>query len=87
MKKWTKEDSKRLSEYKYIVDDDNIKIKEKIKEKLIENEDIIHVLNNKELEESEAEPDEYIEKNIFPYYLISPTQYQSENFICFTVYH
>lgn len=82
--KWTKEDSKRLSEYKYVVEDDNIKVKEKIKEKLIENRDIIHVLNNKELEDSEATPDEYVGVNILPYYLISPTQTKTENFICFT---
>ena len=85
MERWTSEDRDRLKQYKYVVEDDNIKIKEKISELLIKNKDIIHVLNNKELEELNSEPDEYIGVNIFPYYLISPTQYKSDNFICFTV--
>ena len=85
MKEWTKEDSKRLANYKYIVDNDNIRIKEIIKQKLINNDDIIHVLDNKELQEKEAENDEYLWVNIIPSYIIHPTQTDSQNFICYTV--
>lgn len=85
MKEWTKEDSKRLASYKYVTDNDNVRIKEIIKQKLLANDDIIHVINNKELIESEAENDEYFEKNIFPYYFIADSQTDSQNFICFTV--
>ena len=62
---------------------DNIKIKEQIKQILLNNRYIIHVLNNKELEEAESEPDEYYGINILPYYIISPTQTNIQNFICY----
>lgn len=85
MKKWTKEDSKRLASYKYIVDNDNVRIKQKIKEKLLANDDIIHVLDNKKLQEKEAENDEYFGINIRDSYIIPETQTDSQNYICFTV--
>lgn len=85
MKQWTKEDSKRLASYKYIVDNDNIRIKQKIKEKLLANDDIIHVLDNKEKQEAEAENDEYFGVNIRDSYIIPETQVDSQNYICFTV--
>ena len=85
MKEWTKEDSKRLASYKYIVDNDNIRIKEIIKQKLLANDDIIHVLDNKDLQEAGADNDEYFGVNILPYYMIPPTQTDSQNYICFTV--
>lgn len=85
MKEWTKEDSKRLASYKYITDNDNVRIKEIIKQKLLANDDIIHVLDNKELQEADAENDEYFGVNILPYYMIPGTQVDSQNYICFTV--
>lgn len=85
MKEWTKEDSKRLASLKYVTDYDCIRIKEIIKQKLLNNDDIIHVLNNKKIQESEAENDEYFWKNIFPFYLIPEAQTDSQNFVCFTV--
>lgn len=85
MKQWTTEDSKRLASYKYIVDNDNIRIKEIIKQKLLANDDIIHVLDNKELQDADAENDEYFGVNILDYYLIHPTQTNSQNFICYTI--
>ncbi len=81
--KWTKEDTLALQEYKKRIDDDNIKIKEKIKEKLIQNRNIIHVLNNKELEKNDSEPDDYYGVNIFPYYIVEKTQVDVENYICY----
>lgn len=85
MKKWNKEDSKRLASLKYVTDNDNIRIKEIIKQKLLENDDIIHVLNNKKLQSEEAENDEYFGVNIRPYYIIPETQTDVQNYICFTV--
>lgn len=85
MKEWTKEDSKRLASLKYVVDNDTIRIKEKIKQKLLANDDIIHVLHNKKLQEDEAENDEYFGVNILPYYHIMGTQVDVQNFICFSV--
>ena len=85
MKEWTKEDSLRLASYKYIVDNDNVRIKQKIKEKLLANDDIIHVLDNKELQDAEAENDEYFGVNIRDSYILPETQTSSQNYICFTV--
>ena len=38
MKEWTTEDSKRLASLKYVTDNDNIRIKEIIKQKLLAND-------------------------------------------------
>ena len=64
---WTEEDSKYLKSFRNIIDCDEIKIKEQIKQQLLKNKYIIHVLNNKELEETEAEPEDYFGVNILPY--------------------
>lgn len=74
-----------LLSFKEIVDSDDIKVKEKIKEILINNELIIFVLNNKDLIEQEAEPDEYLGENILPYYLLEEVQTHVNNFICFEI--
>ena len=70
-----------LRNYKYLTDDDNIRIKNIIKEKLYNDKRIIHVLNNKTLDEDM--PDEYIGKNIFDFYLIPGVITDVENYICF----
>ena len=67
------------------MDDDNIRIKEIIKSTLIEDPLIIYLLNNKELEESDADPSEYIGVNILNNYMIHPTQHNVSNFICLGV--
>lgn len=85
MKEWTKEDSKRLASLKYVTDNDNVRIKEIIKQRLIANDDIIHVLDNKELQEADADNDEYYGVNILPYYMLPESQIDSQNYICFTV--
>lgn len=81
----TKEELKELRAYKTNPDCDEIRCKEIIKRKLLNNKKIIHVLNNKELEDAGAEADEYFGTNILPYYLISPVQSEVQNFICFDV--
>ena len=85
MKEWDTEDRKRLASLKYVTDNDNVRVKEIIKQKLLANDDIIHVLDNKDLQESDAENDEYYWTNIFPMYLIPDAQTTAQNFICFTV--
>ena len=82
---WTKEDSEHLKSFRNIIDCDEIKIKEQVKQQLLKNKYIIHVLNNKELEDAEAEPEDYFGINILPFYQISPTQTHVDNFICYTV--
>ena len=80
----TKEQLRELRDYKKNIDSDNIKNKEIVKKKLINNELIIHLLNNKELQSVGAEADEYYGVNILPYYMINPTQTNVQNFICYT---
>lgn len=82
---WTEEDRIGLQNFKKNIDYDGIKIKEQIKKTLLNNRYIIHVLNNKELEDADAEPDDYFWVNILPNYQITPTQTNVQNFICFTV--
>lgn len=81
--KWTEEDKQRLLSYRNTLDSDDIKLKQEIKNILLSRKDIIHVLNNQELEKEEAEPDDYFGVNIFPFYLVSDTQHNVQNYICF----
>lgn len=71
----TKEQLQNLLELKKYVDSDNIRIKEIIKKSLIENPYIIYLLNNKELEDVEADPSDYLGVNILPMFMIHPTQH------------
>lgn len=77
----TKDELDELRAFKENPDDDNIRIKEIIKKELYEDRKIIHVLNNKTLDEDC--PDEYIWKNIFPCYIIPGVITDVENYICF----
>lgn len=72
-----------LRNLKSVVDSDDIRFKEIIKKALINNPIIIYLLNNKELEDAEADPSDYLGVNILPYYLIHPSQHDVQNFICF----
>lgn len=78
----TQEQLQTLRNYKTKPDDDNIRIKNVCKSELIKDPLILYLLNNKELEESEADPTEYIGINILNNYLIHPTQHNVGNFIC-----
>lgn len=82
---WDKEDSKALIKFTETIDSDNIKNKQKIIKELLKDKRIIHVLNNKELEDADASPDEYYGVNIFPYFIIPNTQHNVQNFICYEV--
>ena len=80
---WTKADREHLLQFRKVLDDDNTKLKEEVKARLVKNKYIIHVLNNDKLEKKNSEPEDYFGVNIFPYYIIHPTQYDVQNFICF----
>lgn len=82
---WTKEDSADLIHFTETIDSDNIKDKEIIKKVLLADKRIIHVLNNKDLEDADASPDEYFDVNILPYYMIANTQHNVQNFICYEI--
>lgn len=68
-------------DYKKYYENDNIFYKEIIKNKLMNNSNIINVLNNSELDPDC--PADYLGENILPYYLIIPTQGTPKNYICF----
>lgn len=78
----TKEQIQTLRDYKDVPDDENIRIKNIAKKALIEDPLILYLLNNKELEEKDSDPTEYINKNILNNFLIHPTQHDVQNFIC-----
>lgn len=78
----TQEQIQTLRDYKDHPDDDNIRIKDICKKALIEDPLILYLLNNKELEENDEPPEEYIGRNILNNYLIHPTQHNVQNFIC-----
>lgn len=82
---YTDSDIAYLRSFRNSLDYDGIKVKQQIKKMLLNNKHIIHVLNNKELEEAEAEPDDYYGINILPYYIIAPTQTSVQNFLTFQV--
>ena len=81
----TNEQVDYLRSLKSLTDIDDIRFKEIIKKKLISDEMIIYLLNNKELEDQEADPSDYLGVNILPYYLIHPTQHNCQNYICYEV--
>ncbi len=81
----TQQDIEELRAFRTNLDSDNIRWKEKIKEKLLANKQLLYVLDNKELIESDADPDAYFGECILPYYIIHPTQSSSKNFVCYEV--
>ncbi len=80
---WTKADTEHLRAFRNLLDCDDIKLKQEIKQRLLNNKYIIKVLANKELEDADAEPDDYFGINIKPYYMIPETQTSAQNIICF----
>lgn len=65
------------------IDDDIIKAKRLIREKLYSDPDIIEVLNNPNL--NPDEPDTYVDTNIFDYIRLPGTITEVKNYICFDV--
>ena len=73
----------QLRQYRNKPDKDDVFYKELVKQELLKSDDIIYLLNNKELEEAEAENDEYFGVNILPYFIIHPVQAATKNYVCF----
>lgn len=65
------------------IDDDIIRAKRIIKEKLINDPDVIEALDNQKLDPEE--PDTYVNENIFDYIRIPGTTTDKKNFICFDI--
>lgn len=65
--------------------EDVVRYKTIIKQKLLEDDVLIWLLNNKELEDTDAENDEYFGKNIRPEFIIPETQTNIQNFVCFEI--
>ena len=86
---WTDKDTQNLLTLKNQMDSDDIRIKEKIKEVLLNNKYILHVLDNHELEplvdEDGTGADEYFGVNILPYYIINPVQHAASTYICYEI--
>jgi len=82
---WTDADREALISFKQSIDSDDIKIKEQIKKVLLNNRFIIHVLDNKELESADSEPDEYFGINILPFYMMPDIQHSVNNYLCYEV--
>lgn len=81
----TAEELAELRKYRNDPDEDDVRYKQIVKQKLLKNNKLIYLIHNKELEDEEAEADEYFGINILPYYLIQPTQHNVQNYICFEV--
>ena len=79
----TKEQIAELRDLKSNVNDDNIRIKSAVKEMIVNNPLIIHVLNNKSLDEDC--PQDYMGVNIYDFYYLPGVQTEVKNFICFDV--
>lgn len=67
------------------LDDDILRVKRTIKERLCEDLDIIKFLHNEELEKKGADAEDYFGTNILPYIRIPGTLDKVQNFICFSV--
>lgn len=65
------------------VNDDIIEMKRLIKQKLIEDPDVLEALHNPKIDIDS--PDEFLDNNIYGFIRIPTTQDTVRNFICFTV--
>lgn len=83
----TEEELAELISYKNKPNEDVVRYKEIIKQKLLENNKLIYLLDNKELNDVDAENDEYFNVNILPYYCIPDTQTHVANYLCYETYY
>ena len=81
----TPEQKQYLIDLKKKPNEDDIRYKEIIKQKLLDDDILIWLLNNKELEDAEAENDEYFGINILPMFIIPETQTDVQNYLCYEV--
>lgn len=74
-------DLEKVIIYKKRSGNDNIFYKEIIKQKLMDNAQIIRAIANEKLD-PEC-PEDYLGENILPYYLLTNTQTVAQNYICY----
>lgn len=84
-RKLTPEQKQYLIDLKKKPNEDDVRYKEIIKQALLEDDILIWLLNNKKLEDAEAENDEYFGENIMPMFIIPDTQTNIQNFVCYEV--
>jgi hypothetical protein len=65
------------------VEDDIVTMKRLIKQKLIEDPDILEILNNENLDLDS--PDEFLDNNIYGFIRVPKIQDEVNSYICFTV--
>ena len=82
-RKLTPDQKQYLIDLKKKPNEDDIRYKEIIKQKLLEDDILIWLLNNKELEDAESENDEYFGINILPMFIMPDTQTDVQNFLCY----
>ena len=81
--KLTEKELAELRRYRNEPDEVDVRYKQIIKKKLLDNHKIIYLLHNKELEKEDAEPDEYFGESILPYLLLPQVLHNVQNFLCF----
>ena len=79
----SKKDKQYLIDLKHKPNENDVRYKEIIKQELLNDDVLIYLLNNSELENEEAENDEYFNVNIKPEYIIPETQTEVDNFVCY----
>ena len=82
-RKLSPEQKQYLIDLKNKPNEDTIRYKQIIKEKLLEDDTLIWLLNNKDLEDAEAENDEYFGTNIRDEFIVPETQTDVQNFLCY----
>lgn len=82
-RKLTPEQKQYLIDLKKKPNEDDIRYKEIIKQQLLDDDVLMYLLNNKNLEDTEAGNDEYFGKNILPQFMIPDTQVDVQNYICY----
>lgn len=83
MRELTEEQKQYLIDLKKKPNEDIVRYKEIIKQMLLEDDVLMYLLNNKELEEVDAENDEYFGTSIRSAYIIPETQTEVKHFLCF----
>ena len=67
------------------IDDEIIRAKRLIRDRLCNDEDIVEILHNVELEKNEAPPDEYFGTNIYAFIRVPGVADTVKNYICFSI--
>lgn len=81
--KLTEKELAELRRYRNEPDEDDVRYKQIIKKKLLENHKLLYLLHNKELEETDASPDDYFGENVLPYFLLPQVLHNVQHYLCF----